>query len=60
MNVRCYYTDGRTAEERNLDERVRRIPIPKGYQLTWFSRTDEVDPDGFVVFRESVQERTMT
>ena len=54
MNARFYFRDGRTAEEVNLDARVLRFPIPEGYRVTWFSRTDEVDPDGFVVFRENV------
>ena len=54
MNARCYYADGRVIEERDVDARVRTLPIPQGYRITWFGRTDEVDPDGFVVFRENV------
>ena len=52
MNARLRYADGQKAEDLTLDDRVRRYPIFDDGAVRWFHRTDEVDVDGFTVFRE--------
>ena len=52
MNARLLYADGRKAEDITLDDRVLRYPIFDDGAVRWFHRTDEVDADGFRVFRE--------
>lgn len=51
MNARLRYADG-TAEDLTLDDRVLRYPVFDNGEVRWFHRTEEVDDDGFTVFRE--------
>ena len=52
MKGRFYFTDGRIAEDVNLDSRVVRFALPDGPRVRWFTPTGEVEEDGFTVLRE--------
>ena len=52
MRCRFYWVDGRISEDPVVDDRVKRTPMLDGDKWRWFIRTDEVDPDGYRVFRE--------
>ncbi len=51
---RFYFADGRISEDVTLDDRVKRCPLPDEDTIRWFMTTDEVDPDGFTVLRETM------
>lgn len=45
------------AEDANVDERIVRYPYRDGRTLRWFTKTNDIDADGRVVFREVGPER---